>query len=183
MNTNRKRPWGCYAIPVAMIVLIVVIIMSGGIRDSQAAAPFKGMKELAQAACAQGVETQLTNSSPYRTGKVLVVHTEGDTVGHTMAEKTLVGILAVSPEEVGTLICVGEKERHRAGTYNTGAAAYRLDRSIWVIDLATGDVIYKTILGGSSPPQIIRDGDSDTGDDPEYRVLTQFILKLPEKTY
>ena len=158
--------------------------MMGGIRDCQAAAPFRGMKQSAQTACAQGAEMQFTKTTPYRTGKVLVVHTAGDAIGHTMAEKTLEGILAVSPEEVGTLICVGEAQRHQVGTYNTGLRAFRIDRWIWIIDLATGNVNYKSILEGSSPPYEIRNGDkSNTGEDAEYTRLTNFILKLPEKEH
>lgn len=180
MRRNRISGCGYVIVPVLIVIGIVTIVLNS-CAANKAAAPFKGMKDQAQAACAKCTTEEPRSTTPYRTGKVLVVHSAGDTVGHTMAEKALVGILAISPEEVGTLICVREKIQDRVSSYTSGYVAYRLSREICVIDLATDDVIYKMTLRGSSPPTTKPKGGSATGTDPEYTQLRDFILKLVEK--
>lgn len=104
---------------------------------------------------------------------MLVVHNAGDAVGHPMAEKALSGILATSPEDIGTLICVGAKTQERISSSLSSYAAYRLSREICVIDWTTGEVIYKTTLQGSSPPISNPKGSSAVGSDPEYTQLRE----------
>jgi hypothetical protein len=150
----RRNRFSCLGLVIVLvlIVIVLVIIVLNSCAASKAAAPFKGMNARTQAACVKCVTGQPKGTAPYRIDKVLMVHTAGDTIGHTMADKALVGIVAVSPEEVGTVICVGEKIQERINSSLSSYAAYQLSREICVLDWATGDVIYKTTLKGSAPP-------------------------------
>lgn len=180
MRRNRMSCGGLVFGALVFIVAIVLFVVNS-CAASRAAAPFKGLTEQAQATCAKCTSAEPLSTTPYRIGKVLVVHTAGDTVGHTMADKTLAGIVAVSPEEVGTVICVGVKTTKRINSSTSSYAAYQLSREICMIDWATGDVIYKTTLKGSAPATSRSKAGSSTGTDPEYMRLHDLIAGLTEK--
>ncbi|MHB1356455.1 MAG: hypothetical protein ACYCZF_10820 [Anaerolineae bacterium] len=180
MRYNRLSCGGLVIGAIAIVVIIVLLVVNS-CAASKAAAPFKDMEGQAQTVCAKCTSVEPLSTSPYRIGKVLVVHTAGDTVGHTMADKTLAGILAISPGEVGTVICVGAKTTKRINSSFSSYAAYQLSREICVIDWITGDVIYKTTLKGSAPATSRSKPGSSTGTDPENTRLRDFIANLPEK--
>jgi hypothetical protein len=178
MKWNPLYGLGCMVVVIVALVILAGSAIFRGCSANKAASTFAGMESQAREVCAKCIKGEAIGSKPYRTGKVLVVHRLGDTVSHTMVERTLKGIVASSPDEVSTYICVGPVDMQRVGEYSGGGgAAYRLSREICIIDRKTGEILYKTILTGSPPSDFDNTGTS-SGSDPEYAELTAFIRSL-----
>jgi hypothetical protein len=172
---------GCIVLVAACFMLGIGVLIYNYYRDKQAAAPFKVIAEQVQLACSRCSAASPISTAPYRIGKVLAVHLAGDAIGSILTDKTLTNTVAFSPEEVGTLVCVGDRIKYVAGQYTGGDEAYRISRDVCVIDWASGEVIYKTTLRGSTPPAAKTKGGMDTGSDPEGYELKEFIKKLTVK--
>lgn len=182
MKTNKRGcGFGCGVVIVALMLGSLAFAVVYYYQAKKAAAPFKGLTEKSQMVCSQCQKNQKV-TFPYRQGKVLVVYSAtGQTIGHTMAEKILKGIVATNPDEVQTLVCVGEQRKQQEGVYRDGAPAYRLYRDICLINWQTGEMINQRTLAGSAPPKVKNKKGADYGTDPEYYELTSFILSLTEK--
>ena len=172
---------GCLVIMVAGFVIGIGALIYDYYLANKAAAPFKVMAEQVRTACSRCETAKQISTSPYRIGRVLVVHSAGDAIGSILTKDTLTNVVAISPEQVSTLVCVGEKVLSEVGHYTSGDAAYRVSRDVCIIDWTTGNIIYKTTLRGSTPPAAKTKSGSGTGSDPEYAELPGFISSLTEK--
>lgn len=178
---NQLNTYGCAILLVLGIVvgLTAVIITLG--RNAQAALPFKGMKDQVQAICLHCSGQPLNALEPHRRGRVLVVDSTGAAIGQVMANKRLAGIRATVPNEVGSIIFVGDKEEHQTGSYTDGSEAYRVYREGCIIDLVTGNVLYRGSIRGTPPPSTKSGAGPESGSDPLNAELIAFILALPEQ--
>ena len=172
---------GCTSLIVLLIGGAIFAMVTFSVREIRAVAPFKDSKAQYLTACSVCQQVTQDTTNPYRIGRVLVVHTDGSAVALTMANRRLKEILATSPDEVGTLICVGDAVDIKTGSYTDSSGAYRTSRDICLIDMADGKVIFRTTLRGTSPPSVKRGSESGTGSDPIGNVLTEFILSLQVK--
>lgn len=166
----------------AFLIVIYVFVLLTNRDNSGSVDPFKAITMQAQTACSIGWGKEPTSTVPYRIGKILVVDAWGDVTDYLKADKVAANVVASSPEEVGTLICVGSSKELYLGKPSSRLPAYQLLRDVILVNLATGDVIYKATLKGSIPPTSADpQGGSYYGTDPEFEQLREFILALPEK--
>lgn len=164
---------------LSIVMLIFFILTNKG--SISTTDPLEAVKEQARTACSSGWSEGLASTTPYRIGKVLI-YTEREVIEYLSADRALTSIMAVTPEEVGTVICVGSRKEAYLGKPPSRLPAYQLLRDICIINLATGDVIYKTTLKGSiPPPSTDPQGVSYFGTDPAFSELCEFIARLPVK--
>ncbi|MHB1356457.1 MAG: hypothetical protein ACYCZF_10830 [Anaerolineae bacterium] len=144
---RRRNPiFGLIGACVATVPLIFL-----GIQAIRAAAPFIWIQPTVLNACKACLSAPLDGANPYRRGRVLVVNSSGMALGLVLADKTLTGIAATSPKEVGTLIRVGDPVTVQMGVSASGAKLTQTFRDICLIDWSTKQVIYRTSLAGSKP--------------------------------
>lgn len=187
----RATRWlSCETLAVIIVVVgVVAVCLIGGVqyyRSKRAAAPFEGFEEEARAACSRcfSLSEKSAGAAPYRRGKVLVV--EADTgevttvIGVTMADLPS-EVRAISPEEVGTLVCAGEVQQLQVSTYQDREPAYKLYREICIYDLTAEEVILFDTLWGGPPPPIKTEKGPKSGPDPVHRELVSLLEGLPVK--
>jgi hypothetical protein len=172
---------GCLVVVVACFLIGIGVFIYDLYRDARAAAQFKVLAEQIRTACNRCATTNPVSNRLYRNGRVLAVHLAGDAIGAILTEETLTNTVATSPQDIGTLVCVGDRVKQVVGHYTGGDAAYRISRDVCVIDWTSGDIIFKTTLNGSSPPAAKTRGGIDMGSDPEGYELREFIKKLVAK--
>lgn len=172
---------GCGLCLIVGTVLVVTIVVITQVQNARAAAPFKGMKDEMQALGFHCSGYAYSTVEPQRVGRVLVVDSDGRAIGRVMARTKLNGIVATSPEEVGSVLLVSDAEKTQMGTYSDGAKAFHISREVCLIDLESGDVIYRGLLMGSTPPSSKSGGGSATGSDPLPDEVLDFIAALTER--
>lgn len=144
---RRRNPiYGLIGACVAAVPLIFL-----GIQAIRAAVPFIWIQPATLSACKTCSSAPLDGANPYRRGRVLVVNSSGMALGLVLADKSLVGIAATSPKEVGTLVRVGEPITVQMGVSPAGVKLTQVFRDVCLIDWSTKQVIYRTSLAGCKP--------------------------------
>jgi len=169
---------GCAAIGCTGFIAqtVYLIVMFAGKR--QAVAPFKETKSQVVTSCSQCARNRPLHTGVFRVGKVLIVDTSGAVIAEFMAKNSLKGIAAAVPADRGILICASSKITITTGVYGDKSIAYQIQCEFCTIDWVTGEVITRTTLPGSEPPEIKRFGQSCHGSDPLDSQLDIFILSL-----
>ena len=127
---RRRNPiFGLIGFCVALVPLIIL-----GIQAAGATAPFITMQLRALVVCRVYETAQMDGSNLYRKGHVLVVNSLGIPFGQVLANKALEGIVATAPDQVGTLICVGNPVFVQIGTAPSGDKLLRVYRDVCLIE-------------------------------------------------
>ena len=132
MTTNKARKRSGFPMTVLFSVLSLALFMIGcNAAEATAIAPFVGMKEQVRTMCAR-CSTAAKSKEAYRIGKVLVAYDTGEIDGWSMSTDYMDGLIATTPADVGTLVCVGEAEKEvdTSFKYGDGTLAYRVKRSV-----------------------------------------------------
>ena len=184
-NETRKRILrariGCLTFGLGLIVLIYFISVGAFIPDKYRLLKKSAQQAVYQAVCAKCGESSFEIKEPYRIGKIWRVYSaDGSPANRWLGYNPFEEIEAKTPDEVGTLVCVGKVVKAGCGQYENGQPAYQLLRNICLIDVATNTVVYETTLMGSAPPRSVSGREAGEGSDALYK-LKDFILGLPEK--
>jgi hypothetical protein len=165
-----------------LIGCVALIVMN--IREKRAAAPFKTMTEQARTLCAQCFspgEEPPAPPAPYRQGKLLAVSADsGEALGLTMARLSP-ELGATSPEQVGTLVCVGEVQREKVWSYTDRQPGYRLHRDLCIYDVVAERVVLTDMLSGDMPPPSKQSSGAESGSDPLDKALIPLLETLPAR--
>jgi hypothetical protein len=172
---------GCLLFLVLLLIIGVGTMVWRSCQPDKALEPFAVIKEIARSVCNGSMQKQPISSMPYHVGKILAVRSDGEAIGHIMEFAPIQDVIAVSSQEIGTLICVGDTVLTEIDHSSERAAAYQISRDIYVVDWTTSDVIYKINLKGTLPLTPVSKVDAIAGTDPEYTLLLDFISHLPEK--
>ncbi|MGQ9585927.1 MAG: hypothetical protein ACUVXG_11080 [Anaerolineae bacterium] len=176
---------GCLVIVVACVVVSLVAggaaLLSEVYQARKAAAPFESMEAEAKAACAQCFQAGApVGVRQHRRGKVLVVESDTGKANGRVLWELPAEIRAATPEEIGTLVCVGAKQQERVGSYEDGAAAYRNHRQVCAcLWPEQSPVLLRTVQGSSPPKAKTGRGRSASGGDPLPYEIASFIEALP----
>jgi hypothetical protein len=183
MKAQQSRPKmnGCAILILLAIGIGITFTIFTISRNAQAAAPFKAMKAQLHALCTFCSGTEGGTTPPSIVGKVVVIDSTGAAIGFVMANKRLAAIRAYQPDDVSTVILVGDIELLQFSTYSDGANAYIGYRDVCIIDLQSGKVLTSKRFHGSKPASSKQGAGAKEGSDPINQEIIEFILALTVK--